>query len=42
MACIALRVEGRLDWDAAKMTFTNNQKANEYLKPTFRKGWSWT
>jgi predicted dehydrogenase len=42
MACIALRVEGRLDWDAAKMTFTNNQKANDYLKPTFRKGWSWT
>jgi hypothetical protein len=42
MACIALRVEGRLDWDATKMTFTNSKQANEYLKPTFRKGWSWT
>jgi hypothetical protein len=29
-------------WDAAQMRFTNNPKANEYLKPTFRKGWSWT
>jgi hypothetical protein len=35
-------VEGRLDWDATKMTFTNSKQANEYLKPTFRKGWSWT
>jgi len=42
MACIALRVEGRLDWDAARMQFTNNRLANEYLKPTFRKGWSFT
>ena len=42
MACIALRVEGKLDWDTAKMQFTNSKKANEYLKPTFRKGWSWT
>jgi predicted dehydrogenase len=42
MACIALRVDGRLDWDAAKMQFTNSKQANEYLKPTFRKGWSWT
>jgi len=37
---VAIRVEGKLDWDAAKMRFTNNAEANKYLKPTFRKGWS--
>jgi hypothetical protein len=42
MGCIALRVEGKLNWDAAKMTFTNSKAANEFLKPTFRKGWSFT
>lgn len=36
----ALRVEGKLEWDAAKMRFTNNSQANKYLKPSFRKGWS--
>jgi predicted dehydrogenase len=42
MGCIALRVEGKLEWDAAKMTFTNSKAANEFLKPSFRKGWSFT
>ncbi len=42
MACLSLRVEGRLDWDASRMQFTNNKQANEFLKPTFRKGWSFT
>ncbi|MGD0500357.1 MAG: Gfo/Idh/MocA family oxidoreductase [Bryobacteraceae bacterium] len=42
MACLSLRVEGPLDWDAAKMQITNNKPANDLLKPTFRKGWSWT
>jgi len=37
---VAIRVEGKLDWDAAKMRFTNHPEANKYLKPTFRKGWS--
>jgi predicted dehydrogenase len=36
---IALRVEGRLDWDAQTMRFTNSREANRYLRPTFRKGW---
>jgi len=31
-------VEGKLEWDAAKMRFTNNNEANQYLKPKFRKG----
>jgi predicted dehydrogenase len=42
MACIALRVEGKLEWDANRMQFTNNREANRYLKPEFRKGWSFT
>jgi hypothetical protein len=24
------------------MQFSNNKKANEFIKPTFRKGWSFT
>ena len=40
LGVIALRVEGKLEYDAAKMRFTNNSAANKYLKPTFRKGWS--
>jgi predicted dehydrogenase len=42
LGVIALRVEGKLEWDAAKMRFTNNSEANKYLKPTFRKGWTLT
>jgi predicted dehydrogenase len=42
LGVIALRVEGRLDWDSAKMRFTNNNEANRYLRPAFRKGWSLT
>ena len=40
LGVIALRVEGKLEWDSAKMKFTNSSDANKYLKPTFRKGWS--
>ena len=39
LGVIALRVEGKLEWDAAKMRFTNNADANKYLKPIYRKGW---
>ncbi|MDX2154418.1 MAG: Gfo/Idh/MocA family oxidoreductase [Bryobacteraceae bacterium] len=39
LAAIALRVPGRLDWDAKAMRFTNNTEANQYLKPVFRNGW---
>ena len=42
MGVIALHFEGKLEWDAAKMQFTNNPKANEFVKPAFRKGWSFT
>ena len=40
LGVIALRVEGKLEWDATKMRFTNHPEANKYLKPVFRKGWS--
>jgi predicted dehydrogenase len=39
LGVIALRVEGKLEWDSAKMRFTNNVDANKYLKPFVRKGW---
>jgi predicted dehydrogenase len=29
----------KLLWDGANLRFTNNDKANEYLRPNFRKGW---
>lgn len=38
LGAIAYRVEGKLLWDAARQRFTNNEKANQYVKPAFRKG----
>lgn len=37
---IAMQVEGKLKWDGPNMTFTNNQKANEYLRRDYREPWS--
>ncbi len=31
--------EERLEWDGENLRFTNNDKANEYVKPYFRQGW---
>ena len=39
LGTIAMRVEGKLEWNSAKMAFTNNREANELLRPKFRKGW---
>ena len=39
LGAIALRVPGKLMWDAKNMRFTNNAEANKYLKPFVRKGW---
>ncbi len=39
LGVISLRVEGKLEWDAAKMRFTNNTDANKYLKPVYRNAW---
>ena len=29
----------KLLWDGPNLRFTNNEKANEFIKPKFRKGW---
>ncbi len=40
LGVLALRFEGKLEWDSEKMRVTNNSDADKYLKPKFRKGWS--
>ncbi len=40
LGVIAVRVEGKLEWDSAKMRFTNNAEANKYIRPFYRKGWA--
>ena len=40
LGVIALRHEGKLQYDPEKMRITNNSDANKLLKPTFRKGWA--
>ena len=40
LGVMALRVDGKLEWDSKKMRLTNNSEANKYIKPSFRKGWS--
>jgi predicted dehydrogenase len=39
LGVIALRHEGKLEYDPDKMLITNNKDANKLLKPNFRKGW---
>ncbi|MEP6716199.1 MAG: Gfo/Idh/MocA family oxidoreductase [Terriglobia bacterium] len=39
LGVIALRVEGKLEWDAAKGRFSNNPEANKFLKPSYYNGW---
>ena len=39
LGTIAMRVEGKLMWDAQASRFTNSEAANALLKPKFRKGW---
>jgi hypothetical protein len=39
LAALALRVPGKLEWDAKNVRFTNSAEANKYVKPVFRKGW---
>jgi len=30
----------KLDWDGKNMRITNNDEANEYVRPNYREGWS--
>jgi predicted dehydrogenase len=41
LGVIAMRVPNeKLEWSSEKMQFTNSAKANEYVKATYRQGWS--
>ena len=40
LGVLALRFEGKLDWDSKNMRITNHEEANRYLRPSPRKGWS--
>jgi predicted dehydrogenase len=39
LGVIAIKYEGKLEWDSEKGRFTNNAEANKWLRPRFRKGW---
>jgi len=39
LGAVALRVPGKLLWDAKNMRFSNSEEANKYVKPFLRKGW---
>ncbi len=39
LGVIAMKFEGKLEWDAAKMKITNHSEANKLIKPSIRKGW---
>ena len=42
LGALALRFEGKLEWDSERMRITNNAEANKLIKPSFRKGWTLT
>lgn len=39
LGVIALRYEGKIEWDSANMKITNNKEANSLIQPKYRKGW---
>jgi predicted dehydrogenase len=39
LGVIAMKFEGKLTWNAEKNLIGNNEAANEFLKPKFKKGW---
>jgi hypothetical protein len=38
LVAIAMRIPGKLEWDAANLRFTNSPEANRLVRPVFRKG----
>ncbi len=40
LGALSTRFEGKLEWDSVNLRVTNRPEANEYLSPTFRKGWT--
>ena len=39
LGAAASHYKGKLLWDNARMRFSNNQDASQWIRPTFRKGW---
>ncbi len=39
LGTLAVRFEGKLEWDSARMKVTNVPAANAFVKPRYRKGW---
>jgi predicted dehydrogenase len=39
LGTIAMKYEGKLEWDAKNLRITNNHDANKWIKPMFHKGW---
>jgi hypothetical protein len=39
LGSVAVHYEGKLEYDVTKGIVTNNDDANKWVKPTFRKGW---
>jgi len=40
LGTLALRTGRLLEWDAQAMRVTNNEEANEWVNPPYRKGWT--
>jgi hypothetical protein len=36
---IAMKLEQRIEWDAARMRITNSESANRYIQREYRRGW---
>lgn len=39
LGAVASHYKGKLQWDNARMRFSNNEDATRWIKPAFRKGW---
>jgi predicted dehydrogenase len=40
LGVIAIKLAGvKLEWDTARMRFTNSREANQFINPPYRKGW---
>ena len=37
---VAKRVDTRIEWDAENLRVTNISEANQYVRPTYREGWT--
>ncbi len=40
LGSLAIRVRGRIEWDAANRKVANLPQANDYLRRNYRQGWT--